>query len=77
MVKVSSISPSNDPIEGVTEAIPLIVPVFLWEILVLQAEEENCSPGEVLDRAVCQYLDENGGERAKALKLELEKRQGQ
>lgn len=77
MVRAVSATRPQDPVEGVGEAIPLIVPAAMWEILVLQAEIENCAPGEVLDRALCEYLDHNGGERVKVLKGMLERRRRQ
>lgn len=76
MVKAAAVERLRDPIESVGEVVPLIVPVSVWDILVIQSKIEKCSPGEVLDKALCGYLEANGGERMKALKLEMERRKG-
>jgi hypothetical protein len=74
-VKAESFQHRKDPVEDVEDVVPLIVPMSMWEILILQGEIENCAPGEVLDRALCQYLEANGGERMKDLKVRMEKGQ--
>jgi len=75
MAKAVPVSHFKDPIENAEEMIPLIVPVSFWDILVLQSEIENCAPGEILDRALSEYLDRNGGRRAKELATLIKKRQ--
>lgn len=75
VLKAESFQPQEDPLESVEEAVPLIVPMAMWDILVCQGEIENCAPGEVLDRALSQYLDANGGERMKVLRERIKKRQ--
>jgi len=42
----------------------LFVNQALWETLVLQGESEGCGPGEVLNKAVRAYLEENGCDEA-------------
>ena len=71
-LKAKSIQSPLDPMERVGEMIPLIVPVSMWEILVLQSQVEGCAPGEVLDRALCEYIDAHGDESVLAFKARLE-----
>lgn len=44
----------------------LFVNQALWEILILQGKAEGCGPGEVLNKAMRSYLEENGCEEAVA-----------
>jgi hypothetical protein len=57
------------------DVVPLLIPMSLWSILRHLGQLEGCTPGEVLDRALCRYLDENGGKRAKAISDKMLKRQ--
>lgn len=72
VIKAESFRPQRDPVDDVEDAVPLIVPMAMWNILILQAEVEECSPGEVLDRALRDYLEADGGERMRALKEHME-----
>ena len=74
-LKTEAFQPQRDPIADVEDAVPIIIPMSMWEILIHQGEIENCSPGEVLDRALCQYLEANDNERLKVLKAHIEKGQ--
>ena len=56
MVSVKSFIPRTDPIENIHDVISILVPTSMWEVLIIVGEKEKCSPGEVLDRALCQYL---------------------
>ena len=73
VIKAESFRPQRDPVDDVEDAVPLIVPMAMWNILILQAEVEECSPGEVLDRALRDYLEADGGERMRALKEHMER----
>jgi len=75
VVKAEAFKPQpRDPILDVDDAVPLIIPMAMWEILIYQAEIEKCAPGEVLDRALRDYLEANGGERMKALKVHVDRK---
>ena len=65
-VKIEAFQPRKDSTEEIEEAVPFIIPMFLWDILVALSDVEKCSPGEVLDKAVCEYLQKN--ERMKIVK---------
>jgi hypothetical protein len=67
-LKAEAFRPRRDPIEDIEDAVPLIVPMSMWEILIYQAQIEKCAPGEVLDRALRDYLEADGGTRMKALR---------
>jgi hypothetical protein len=71
-LKAEAFQPQRDPLTDVEDAVPIIIPMSMWEVLIHQAEIENCAPGEVLDRALCQYLEANGNERMEALKAHIE-----
>lgn len=72
-LKAEAFQPQRDPVEDVEDAVPLIVPMSMWEILIYQAQVENCAPGEVLDRALRDYLEANGGERMRTLREHMER----
>jgi len=72
MARAESIQAPQTFTDGNGGVMPLLVPVFLWKVLVAQGALEGCSPGEVLDKAVCEYLEANGGERAQAVKSMIE-----
>jgi len=46
------------------EAMLMMIPRALWEVLLLQAEHDHITPGAVLDRAVRGYLEREGDPRA-------------
>jgi hypothetical protein len=55
-------------------AMLLLISTRLWELLILQGNGEGLSPGDVLERSVRGYIEENGTSEAKAL---LERLDGQ
>ena len=56
-VKAKTFNPNINSIQNIEEVIPILIPVSMWEILIYKAEIENCSPGEILDKALCKYLE--------------------
>lgn len=44
-----------------SDAMLLMIPSSMWELLVAQAQVEGRRPGDVLDDAVSSYLRERGG----------------
>lgn len=57
----------KDPIEEVADVVPILIPTAMWDIMVRLGQVERCAPGEVLDKALCQYLEANGGKRLDAI----------
>jgi hypothetical protein len=57
-------SPVEEMIQESGEAMLMMVRRSLWETLIRQAESEGVTPGEILDRAMRAYLEQNGSEEA-------------
>jgi hypothetical protein len=45
-----------------SDAMILVIPTAMWELLVEQAQFEGRRPGDVLDDAVSSYLKARGGD---------------
>jgi len=44
------------------EAMILMVPGYLWNTLVMQAQAEESTPGQVFSKALMEYLKQHGTE---------------
>lgn len=56
--------PSEGSPELDQEAMIMMIPGYLWEVLTLQAAAEGTSPGMVLDQALRMYLEAKGSKEA-------------
>jgi len=65
--------PGRDPALD-QEAMVLMIPGFLWNVLVMQAKEEGVSPGAVFSKALEMYLKEKGNDEAVMYLWDLAKR---
>lgn len=53
-----------DIIEQAGNAMLLLITRSTWETLILQGRSEGLSPGQVLDKALRQYLEQHGCQEA-------------
>jgi hypothetical protein len=69
-VKAQAIPPN--PVDEVADVVPILIPMAMWDIMVRLGQVERCAPGEVLDKALCRYLEEDGGKRLDAIGIKPE-----
>jgi hypothetical protein len=53
----------QNTVNEVADVVPILIPMAMWDIMVRLGQAERCAPGEVLDKALCRYLEEDGGKR--------------
>jgi len=75
-LKAEAFQPRRDPLMSVEDVVPLVIPMSMWDVLVCQSKIEGCAPGEVLDKALRDYLEANDGERLTRLRARMEQERG-
>jgi len=49
----------------------MLISRSVWDVLGLQAVDEKCEPGDILSRAVSDYIERNGSDQVKEYMAKL------